>query len=47
MSTCVAKPVALLDTGDVVRIHSVYDSEEAQTDVMGIMLLYVYRTSVS
>lgn len=41
MSTCEADPLAVLSQGDTVRIHSVYDSPEPQTDVMGIMLMYI------
>lgn len=41
MSTCEADPLAVLSQGDMVRIHSVYDSPEPQTDVMGIMLMYI------
>jgi hypothetical protein len=38
---CVGDPVATLRTGEVVRLHSTYDSPEAQHDAMGIMLGYL------
>lgn len=41
MSTCSADPVAYLRAGDVVRLHSEYQSAHAADDVMGIMLGYV------
>ncbi|HEX6075262.1 MAG TPA: hypothetical protein VFZ32_08365 [Micromonosporaceae bacterium] len=40
MSTC-AGNLATLARGDVVRLHSIYDSPASQFDVMGIMFLYV------
>jgi hypothetical protein len=41
MTGCVGDPVALIDSGDVLRLHSIYDSPREQHDVMGIMLGYV------
>ena len=41
MSTCVGDPVARIRQGDTVRLHSVYQSSHAASDVMGIMLAYV------
>jgi hypothetical protein len=41
MSTCVDDPVARVRSGDIVRLHSMYNSTHAADDVMGIMLLYV------
>jgi Stress up-regulated Nod 19 len=51
MSVCKGDPerddaVAYVDSGDVVRIHSIYDSPEPRDDVMGIMLAYIYRMNV-
>jgi hypothetical protein len=45
MSTCVGTPLATLDRGEVVRLHSEYDSPHAADDVMGIMLAYINPTS--
>jgi hypothetical protein len=45
MSTCVGDPIAVVRAGQVVRIHSVYDSPHAADDVMGIMLAYINPTS--
>jgi hypothetical protein len=44
MSTCVADPVATLAQGEVVRLHSEYNSTHAADDVMGIMLGYIHRS---
>jgi hypothetical protein len=41
MSTCTGDPIGELRAGDVVRLHSEYQSSHAADDVMGIMLLYV------
>jgi hypothetical protein len=41
MSTCTGDPLATLAYGDVVRLHSEYNSTHAASDVMGIMLGYV------
>ena len=41
MSTCTGDPLATLTRGDVVRLHSEYDSPHPADDVMGIMLTYV------
>ena len=46
MSVCKGDPLAYVDSGDIVRLDSVYDSPEARDDVMGIMLAYIYRTNV-
>lgn len=40
MSTCSGN-VATLTQGQVVRLHSIYDSPMSMTDVMGIMIMYV------
>jgi hypothetical protein len=44
MSTCVQDPLAILSRGDVVRLHSEYNSTHAADDVMGIMLGYIHRS---
>jgi hypothetical protein len=44
MSTCVGDPLATIHAGDVVRLHSEYNSTHAADDVMGIMLAYIHRT---
>jgi hypothetical protein len=41
MSTCSGDPLAILHQGDVVRLHSMYQSSHPADDVMGIMLGYV------
>jgi len=41
MSTCIANPVATIQSGQTVRLHSAYESSHAADDVMGIMLAYV------
>ena len=41
MSTCTGDPLATLTQGEVVRLHSVYNSTHAADDVMGIMLGYI------
>ena len=41
MSTCVGDPLARLRTGQIVRLHSEYQSAHAADDVMGIMLAYI------
>ena len=38
MSTCAGDPLTHISAGDVLRLHSEYDSPTVQTDVMGIML---------
>ena len=43
MSTCTGDPLATLRSGDIVRLHSEYQSSHAADDVMGIMLGYVHR----
>jgi hypothetical protein len=45
MSTCVGTPLATLNRGEVVRLHSEYDSPHPADDVMGIMLAYINPTS--
>jgi hypothetical protein len=42
MGTCVGDPVATVASGEVVRLHSMYDSPHPADDVMGIMLGYIY-----
>jgi hypothetical protein len=44
MSACTGDPVAIVQRGQIVRLHSMYDSPFAANDVMGIMLLYVNPT---
>lgn len=44
MSTCIWDKIGTFSKGDIVAIDSYYDSPGAQTDVMGIALLYVYET---
>jgi hypothetical protein len=41
MSTCTGNPLAAIGQGDIVRLHSMYQSSHPADDVMGIMLLYV------
>jgi hypothetical protein len=41
MRGCVGRQLGVLRTGEVVRLHSTYDSPEPQHDAMGIMLGYV------
>jgi hypothetical protein len=40
----VQDPLAILSRGDVVRLHSEYNSTHAADDVMGIMLGYIHRS---
>ncbi|HLM63304.1 MAG TPA: hypothetical protein VK306_03315 [Acidimicrobiales bacterium] len=42
MSTCSGDPLAVLQAGQTVRLHSIYDSPHPADDVMGIMLAYVH-----
>jgi Stress up-regulated Nod 19 len=42
MSTCAGDPLARLQQGQVVRLHSEYNSSHAANDVMGIMLGYIH-----
>ena len=44
MSTCTGDPVASVARGEVVRLHSEYDSPHAADDVMGIMMGYIQPT---
>jgi hypothetical protein len=41
MSTCTGDPLAVVKSGQVVRLHSMYDSPHPADDVMGIMLAYI------
>ena len=41
MSGCVGDPLGRIHAGDLIRLHSIYDTDHAQNDVMGIMLAYV------
>jgi len=41
MSTCTGDPLATVKSGEVVRLHSMYQSSHAADDVMGIMLGYI------
>jgi hypothetical protein len=43
MSTCTGDPLATVKEGDVVRLHSMYQSSHPADDVMGIMLAYIKR----
>jgi len=42
MSTCAGDPLAHLQSGQTVRLHSEYNSPDPRDDVMGIMLLYIH-----
>jgi Stress up-regulated Nod 19 len=42
MSTCTGDPLAQLGQGEIVRLHSMYQSSHPADDVMGIMLMYVH-----
>jgi hypothetical protein len=44
MSTCTGDPLATVKSGEVVRLHSMYNSPHPANDVMGIMLAYIKRT---
>ena len=44
MSTCTGDPLATLATGQIVRLHSEYQSTHAADDVMGIMLGYIHQS---
>lgn len=41
MSGCAGDPLARVEAGDTLRLHSIYDSAHAQHDVMGIVLGYL------
>jgi hypothetical protein len=41
MSTCTGDPLARVQSGQIVRLHSEYNSTHAAADVMGIMLMYI------
>jgi hypothetical protein len=41
MSTCVGDPLAVIQQGQIVRLHSMDQSLHPANDVMGIMLAYV------
>jgi Stress up-regulated Nod 19 len=41
MSTCTGDPLATIRQGDIVRLHSEYNSTHPANDVMGIMLGYI------
>ena len=41
MSTCTGDPLATISTGQIIRLHSEYNSSHPADDVMGIMLGYV------
>jgi Stress up-regulated Nod 19 len=45
MSTCTGDPLARVNLGQTVRLHSVYQSSHAADDVMGIMLGYIHPSS--
>ena len=42
MSTCTGNPLARVTSGQIVRLHSEYQSSHAADDVMGIMLTYIH-----
>jgi hypothetical protein len=42
MSTCTGDPLATIQKGETVRLHSEYNSPHAADDVMGIMLGYIH-----
>jgi hypothetical protein len=46
MGVCTGDPLAYVDLGDIVQLHSVYNSPEPRDDVMGIMLAYIDRMNV-
>lgn len=41
MSKCVADPVAVIERGQTVRVHSVYDTMAPLDDAMGIMIAFI------
>ena len=43
MSTCTGDPLAVVQQGQTVRLHSEYNSTHPADDVMGIMLAYISR----
>jgi hypothetical protein len=45
MSTCTGDPLAVVRQGELVRLHSMYQSSHAADDVMGIMLGYIHPSS--
>lgn len=45
MSICVWDKIGTVRSGEKLGLHAYYDSSQAQSDVMGIMLLFVYETS--
>lgn len=45
MSTCTGDPLAVVKPGEIVRLHSEYQSSHAADDVMGIMLGYIHPSS--
>jgi hypothetical protein len=45
MSTCAWDRLGTVRGGELLEIESYYDGAEPQTDVMGIMLAYIYPTS--
>jgi hypothetical protein len=42
MSTCTGDPLAVVKQGEIVRLHSMYQSTHPADDVMGIMLGYIH-----
>jgi hypothetical protein len=44
MSPCTSYLPATIARGNIIRLHSIYQSDIPRNDVMGIMLGYVYRT---
>jgi hypothetical protein len=45
MSTCTGDPLAVVKQGQIVRLHSMYQSTHPADDVMGIMLGYINPSS--
>jgi Stress up-regulated Nod 19 len=42
MSSCEGDPLARVQQGETVRLHSMYESAHGADDVMGIMLMYIH-----
>jgi hypothetical protein len=41
VSGCIGSPLAVIRTGDMLRLNSYYDSPKAENNVMGIMMAWV------
>jgi hypothetical protein len=44
MTTCTGDPLAHVQAGETVRLHSMYQTAHAADDVMGIMLMWIHPT---